>query len=168
MGVCALIFDIDRQVVHGLCLIVRERLAVCAAPKVQAVFLIRQILIAEKRRCVRFAPNDDFHFALSLPDEKIYVLWDLRSVAPNVYIRHFHYVPHGFKIHVGNAHSQFVLCKLVVHGLDTSRKFAMSARFRRFNVVRRIGYDQVNLNSVFEHFLDTEQAVHIINLIDTQ
>ena len=39
--VCALVFDIDRQVVHGLCLIVRERLAVCAASEVQAVFLIR-------------------------------------------------------------------------------------------------------------------------------
>lgn len=41
MGVCALIFNIDRQVVHGLCLIVRDGLAVCAAPKVQAVFFIR-------------------------------------------------------------------------------------------------------------------------------
>lgn len=112
--------------------------------------------------------NDDFHFALSLPDEKIYMLRDLRTVAPNVNVRHFHYVPHSFEIHIGNAHSQFVLCKLVVHGLDTSRKFAMSARFRRFNVIRRIGYDQVNLNSVFEHFLDTKQAVHIVNLIDFQ
>ena len=34
-----------------------------------------------------------------------------------------------------------------------------------YNMDCRIGYDQVNLNSVFEHFLDTEQAVHIVNLI---
>ena len=166
--VCALVFNIDRQIVHGLCLIVRERLTVRAAPKIQAVFLIRQILVAEKRGCVRLAPDDHIHFALALPDEKIYVLRDLRAVAPNVNVRHFHNVPHGFEIHVVDTCGQFVLGKLVVHGLDTSGKFVMPARFRRFNEVRRIGYDQVNLNSVFEHFLDTEQTVHIVNLIDFQ
>ena len=166
--VCALIFDIDGQIVHSLCLIVRERLAVRTAPKVQAVFLIRQILVAEKRGCVRLAPDDHIHFALALLNEKIYVLRDLRAVAPNVNVRHFHNVPHGFEIHVVDTCGQFILCKLVVHGLDTSGKFAMPARFRRFNEVRRIGHDQVGLNSVFEHFLDTEQAVHIVNLIDFQ
>ena len=168
MVVCALIFDIDRQIVHGLCLIVREGLAVSAAAKVQAVFFVGEILVAEKRGCVRLAPNDHIHFALALLNEKIYVLRDLRAVAPNVNVRHFHNVPHGFEIHVVDTRGQLVLRKLVVHGLDTSGKFAMPARFRRFNEVRRIGHDQVGLNTVFEHFLDTEQAVHIVNLIDFQ
>ena len=135
MPVQPLIFRVNGQIVHSLCLIVRERLAVRTAPKVQAVFLIRQILVAEKRGCVRLAPDDHIHFALALLNEKIYVLRDLRAVAPNVNVRHFHNVPHGFEIHVVDTRGQFVLRKLVVHGLDTSGKFAMPARFRRFNEV---------------------------------
>ena len=168
MPVQPLIFRVDRQIVHGLCLIVREGLAVSAAAEVQAVFFVGEILVAEKRGCVRLAPDDHIHFALALLNEKIYVLRDLRAVAPNVNVRHFHNVPHGFEIHVVDTCGQFVLGKLVVHRLDTSGKFAMPARFRRFNEVRRIGHDQVGLNTVFEHFLDTEQAVHIVNLIDFQ
>lgn len=168
MPVQPLVFRVDGQIIHGLCFIVREGLAVSAAAEVQTVFFVGEILVAEKRGCVRLAPDDHIHFTLALLNEKIYVLRDLRAVAPNVNVRHFHNVPHGFEIHVVDTRGQFVLCKLIVHGLDTSGKFAMPARFRRFNEVRRIGHDQVNPNAVFEHFLDTEQTVHIVNLIDMQ
>ena len=84
------------------------------------------------------------------------------------YIRHFHNVPHRFEIHVVNAYGQSVLRKLVVHRLDAPRKFALAARFGRFDKVRRIGYNQVCLNPLLEHFLDAEQTVHIIDLVDFQ
>lgn len=137
-------------------------------PKVKAVFFIRKILVAKQRCGVCLAPNDHIHFTFALFYEEVYVLRNLRAVAPNIYIRHFHNVPHRFEIHVVNAYGQSVLRKLVVHRLDAPRKFALAARFGRFDKVRRIGYNQVCLNPLLEHFLDAEQTVHIIDLVDFQ